>query len=590
MADKVGKDFERARKAYPPPQEKQVLHVAADPAVQPAVVGYGVLRRFVGEGDVGRHQRGGVDALRHIVRKHAPVGDAVEHAGAEHVHRQQPLAAEHAAAEQVAVTVERSLLVERQPRAAADDRGEARLRGRLERGLHLRLDDAVARRHPAVFDVRTVLRVGDDRQQRADAAHRQVGVRVEREDVGRAACLVAADDGGKLVFALLDVAHQRADGAPLALEAVEHAVGAVFGALAQKQAEAAAVFFIQRVDFRLRLLDHARVGFQTRAFGVRQVAEDAEIQVRPAVGDAEALQPREQLVVRTGQQGGDDGERAVFFADIIHAVARNGPRAHKAVEHDVAHRVGAADQRRQQKQRPRRPQGAQHADRQQQPHDGQRVDVQPPRAAAAADVGAQRAVSLAQPQQREELADVFLPRVIVERAAVARDGRLVVIHIALLGRLEQPPRLPERKQRRAVVLAFHAQQVERVGQVRFGIGQPLSHIAADAPQLAQRQRAQQDRDEREELGGVDVALPAQIGQQLVLRAAEVVLEQKAVQQREQPVAVLFLQKAPNRLFRRAYVGIAALDEVKVVINPNAAALGHGGHRLDTRIGFFQLGK
>ena len=201
-----------------------------------------------------------------------------------------------------------------------------------------------------------------------------------------------------------------------------------------------------------------------------------------------------------------------------------------------------------------------------------------------------KTLRLAQPQQREELADVFLPRVIVERAAVARDGRLVVIHIALLGRLEQPPRLPERKQRRAIVLAFHAQQVERVGQVGFGVGQPLSHIAADAPQLAQRQRAQQDRNEREELGGVDVALPAQIGQQLVLRAAEVVLEQKAVQQREQPVAVLFLQKAPDRLFRRAYVGIAALDEVKVVINPNAAALGHGGHRLDTRIGFFQLGK
>lgn len=110
------------------------------------------------------------------------------------------------------------------------------------------------------------------------------------------------------------------------------------------------------------------------------------------------------------------------------------------------------------------------------------------------------------------------------------------------------------------------------------------------PSSRSGQRAQQDRNEREELGGVDVALPAQIGQQLVLRAAEVVLEQKAVQQREQPVAVLFLQKAPDRLFRRAYVGIAALDEVKVVINPNAAALGHGGHRLDTRIGFFQLGK
>ena len=76
--------------------------------------------------------------------------------------------------------------------------------------------------------------------------------------------------------------------------------------------------------------------------------------------------------------------------------------------------------------------------------------------------------------------------------------------------------------------------------MRFRVRQSEPQVAADAPQLAQRQRAQQDRHKRKELRGVDVPLPAQIGQQLVKRTAEVILEQKAVQQREQPIAVLFL--------------------------------------------------
>ena len=215
----------------------------------------------------------------------------------------------------------------------------------------------------------------DDRQQRADAAHRQIGIGVERKDISRAARLLSADDGGKIAFPFLDIMHQCADGAPLAFKAVEHAVGLILRAVAQEQAETAAVFRIESLDLLLRLRDDARVGLQTRAFRVGQVTENAEIQVRPAVGDAEPFQPLEQLVVPAGQQRSDDGERTVFLADVIHLVARDGTGPHEAVKYDVTDRISAADKRRQQKQRPPRAQRAERAERQQQPNQRQRVDV-----------------------------------------------------------------------------------------------------------------------------------------------------------------------------------------------------------------------
>ena len=169
-------------------EERQQLPIATSPPVQPGRCDVGMQGRSLGERDVVGSAAARERAFDQVVTEQPPVGKSPVQGPVHGRDVEQSLAGEAAFAEEVLVDLGAGGAVRIEPALAVQQGVKARVGlGRRQRRLQARLHDAVSLDNPCLCLVpaRLVQRVGGDADQRAQAAWRQVGVGVERDDVAR---------------------------------------------------------------------------------------------------------------------------------------------------------------------------------------------------------------------------------------------------------------------------------------------------------------------------------------------------------------------------------------------------------------------
>ena len=342
-----------------PPED---LPVAAHPAMLAARVREDARRVVVDDLDVGDESRARVEPLEEVVGQERVLGHAAVERGHEGVHVVEPLAGEDAFGEEVLVRVGDRGGVGVDARVPGVEPREERARGARHRHAHPGLQDRVALRDTAETRVEPgpVERVGGDADQLLRGVARQARVRVERDAVAH-----AREDGG---VAGLDRetgvrgAAQQAvpflDLAALALPAHEDALARIPPAHAVHEVEAVvASLGVARVERDDAPTSGAQDGLVLRHLaggGVREVAQDREMDQRIEVAEREHLEALEQLGdpldARQERRHHDHRPRVLGHA-AQEVEARQPPRSGKARAQALDDGRGHVAGRQQQQQR-----------------------------------------------------------------------------------------------------------------------------------------------------------------------------------------------------------------------------------------------
>ena len=326
-------------------QQRQQLPVSAGPAVQARRRHVGMHGRFFEEHDVADAAAARDGAFEQVVAQHRPLGQARAEHDVQRLHVQQALAGERAFAEQVLVDLGRGGAVRVDPALAGEQPMERRGFARPgQRRGHARLQDAVARRDAALrqVDARQVQRVCRHADQFTQAAGGQLGVAVERDDVGRARRRLRREAqvdewrrggrrriGREPVDQLLQLAALALPADP-ALLGLAEAAAPVQQQKARGCARCGRVACVQRLHCGHGRRKQRRVGVGVLGIGIGRVGEQRELRVRFQVSQVMTLElARERLdALHAAHQGRHDDQHPVFGRDAVaQRQARQAPRA-----------------------------------------------------------------------------------------------------------------------------------------------------------------------------------------------------------------------------------------------------------------------
>ncbi len=443
------------------------LPVAADPAVAPRHVGGVARRRLLDHLHVRQQPGAGVAAFEQVVAEH-PVGrQPLAERALEGVDVVDALADERALAEHVLVDVGDGARVGVDAGVAAVQPGVARAPARRQAGADARLQDAVALGHHVGAarvggEARPVERVRHRRHELRRGVARQLRVGVERDDVAHVAEHAGVADDVREALARPGAgaaAQQRVEVAELAalpLLAHPHPVDGVPAPRPVEQEEGRSglvvavvvalrrVLRVERRDARGGVRHQFVVARHVLGGRVAEVGQQAEVQVRVAVGEEAHLERLDQLVdagdAADERRHHDQRARAAGDAErVVHARqhARHDEQRRRPV--DEAERELAGGQQQQQRERQRLPpaQVERRGDLGQQPGGEQHgeagrraaVDEQRPARDAAPPDGVQRqarpggGLQRRAPAADEVVADVVQPLLVGRRRGAHRRRR-----------------------------------------------------------------------------------------------------------------------------------------------------------------------
>ncbi|MDQ1133040.1 hypothetical protein QE386_001635 [Pseudoxanthomonas winnipegensis] len=172
-----------------------------------------------------------------------------------------------------------------------------------------------------------VERMGHGAHQRARGLQRQLGIGIQGDDIAHPAQRLGAPDDAaeRRGVALAQQRVERGQLAALALQAHPAALVRIPLARAVEQVEqlafgriaALSVAGVERGDARLGMGQHGRVLRQVFLRGIGEVGQQAEVQMRPAVGQEPHLQRIDQFIDRlgVGDHRGHDHQRARLRRD-----------------------------------------------------------------------------------------------------------------------------------------------------------------------------------------------------------------------------------------------------------------------------------
>ena len=215
----------------------------------------------------------------------------------------------------------------------------ARLVGARQADAHARLQDAVACANPLPDGVenRTVQRVRHGADELVRGVARQLGIRIEGDHVfhaGERACRSDHQGEGVTVAVAVSLAQQNVQVpqfAALALVAHPYPVAWIPAPRTMKQEEeivsTTRVLRVKAFDSLPGQLQQCRVLGQFLLLGVTKVGQQAEVQIRVAIGQESHLKCLDQTldVAQAGEHGRDDHQGARFRRDarrIVHARQR----------------------------------------------------------------------------------------------------------------------------------------------------------------------------------------------------------------------------------------------------------------------------
>ncbi len=328
---------DRTHRVAPGLQQKgQKLPVAAGPAVHPRGGHVGMKRRVFNQRDVGHCGAARNRAFQQVVAEHAVVRQPASQHRLQRLHVEQALAGVGAFAEQVLIDIGTGGAVDvdaalpgKQPVKQCD------LARGGQRRDHARLQDAVAAGHPAPAGIKPglILRMRRHAHQLAQAAGGQLGVAVQRHDVGCAGCDARrfAQIQKHAAAAFGQRGNQLLQLAALALPAYPALLALAEAALAVQHDETGRHTVLGRIQgVERRGLAHCLgqqpgIASSLGAAGVGPVGQQRKLGVAFGVGKVVQLQPPHQCFGGSGagQHGGDHHHHPVVGRN---AVRQGQPR------------------------------------------------------------------------------------------------------------------------------------------------------------------------------------------------------------------------------------------------------------------------
>ena len=284
-----------ARVRHRPPQPAGDLPVAANPPMLARGERQVVRRVVVDEVDIRAQTGACVEPFEQIVAEQVVLWNPVRERGVEDVHVVDAFPDVAAFVKKILVNVRNR----RRVRVEADVAGEHARKRRPVRAHHThfdsRLQDAVALRHPLQprVEARAIQRVRERSDQAPCRFHRQLRVRVERDDVTNRRQdgeVAVADDEARGRAAAQELV-ELGELAALAFPAHPPPLTAVPPPLAMEQVEpVGSVPRVQLIDPAGRRVDQHVVAGKHLLARVGEVRQQGEVQVRVAVGEEADLQ------------------------------------------------------------------------------------------------------------------------------------------------------------------------------------------------------------------------------------------------------------------------------------------------------------
>ena len=322
-------------------QPREVLPVAARPALEPGIKAQGLCRKAVDDLDVREITPAQERALDRIVAQDAVFGE-VGGAEEQRVNIENPLACEATAVIAILKDLAAGAAIGVRAAGAGKEAGKVRGRGVGEIGRNARVQKAIPRCDALLFPVelRAIQRMEHGRNQLARGTRREHGVRVEREEKTHVPERGFVPEVAQVGTPAAQERREAQERAALALPSAPDAVRLREGARAREEGKAAAEFLVQAPNPCLRRAENGLVRGVMLAAALPKIGEDAEREVlaRVAAAEAEFLEPRSEVLrlLRRGEQRRDDAERA---PRLRHAVferhARDAARLRKAPQNRV---------------------------------------------------------------------------------------------------------------------------------------------------------------------------------------------------------------------------------------------------------------
>jgi hypothetical protein len=325
------------------PQED--LPVAADPAVLPACVGEHARRVVVHQFHVRDQCRPRVEPLEEIVRQQRVLRYRLAERRREGVDVVQPLPGEDALPEEVLIGVGHGGRVRVDAGVSGIQPREERARGAHERHADPRLQDAVALRDPADRGIErgAIERMRDDADELSGHAPGQPRVAVERDAVPdlRQHGQIADDGGEARVGGAAQQPIELLDLAALAFPSHPSTFAGVPLPQAMEEEEPVGATVrvpgVERGNARLRRRQNGGIARQRLRRGVREVAEDGEVDVRVDVAERLHLEMGEQALdaLHAVEQGRDDHHRPRRRRYRVELEARKPSRRNQRADHPL---------------------------------------------------------------------------------------------------------------------------------------------------------------------------------------------------------------------------------------------------------------